>query len=104
MRKNTAEVVANEMAAQGYKPILAHATRDTGLKTWEVWGTDPNTLAAVMVATREEWDQYVADKAHTNAVDYCADREEERAPVPQTGEVVTAFDAACFYNGHGEPD
>jgi hypothetical protein len=46
MRKNTAEAVANEMAAQGYKPILAHATRNTGIKTWEVWGTDPDTLAA----------------------------------------------------------
>jgi len=76
MRKNTAEAVANEMAAQGYKPILAYATRDTGSKTWEVWGTDPDTLAAVMVATREEWDQHVADKAHANAVDYCADRED----------------------------
>ena len=73
MRKNTAEAVANEMAAQGYKPILAHATRDTGIKTWEVWGTDPDTLASVMVATREEWDQHVSDKAHANAVDYCAE-------------------------------
>jgi hypothetical protein len=76
MRKNTAETVANEMAAQGYTPILAHVTRDTGVKTWEVWGTCPETHAAVMVATREEWDQYVADKAHANAVDYCADRED----------------------------
>jgi len=73
MKKNTAEAVANEMAAQGYKPILAHATRDTGIKTWEVWGTDPDTLASVMVATREEWDQHVSDKAHANAVDYCAE-------------------------------
>lgn len=95
------------MAAQGYNPILAHATRDTGIKTWEVWGTDPDRHSAVMVSTREEWDQYVSDKAHANAVDYCDNREdyeEERAPVPQTGEAITAFDAACFYSGHGEPD
>jgi hypothetical protein len=36
-------------------------------------GTDPDTLASVMVATREEWDQHVSDKAHANAVDYCAE-------------------------------
>ena len=69
MRKQQAETLAtNEMAAAGYTPGLAHATRDTGVKTWEVWGTDPDTKASVMIIFRDQWDQYLVDKAHASAI------------------------------------
>ncbi len=57
MRKNTAESIANEMAAAGYKPILAQAKRDGLPQTWEVWGVEPSSQDKVTIRERGEWEQ-----------------------------------------------